>query len=110
MKRLFSFFFLILILLNTVGYYEVLVLLEKQNYDEAVQKIKDNENQISGNLLLKIPMPSRFNEDDREYRKATGEINIADTRYYSRRINMYPGPGILPGDGRSGYVSLGVKI
>lgn len=44
------------------------------------------------------------------YRVGGGVNNIANTAYYSRRINMYPGPGILPGDGRTFYVSLGVKI
>lgn len=44
------------------------------------------------------------------YHIATGINNIMDVRYFSRRINMYPGPGILPGDGRSFYVTLGLKI
>jgi Fe(3+) dicitrate transport protein len=36
--------------------------------------------------------------------------NIADSKYFTRRINMYPGPGILPGDGRSFYISLGLTL
>ncbi|SHG81131.1 Fe(3+) dicitrate transport protein [Chryseolinea serpens] len=46
----------------------------------------------------------------KQFHVAGGVNNIADTRYFSRRINMYPGPGILPGDGRSFYLSLGFKI
>ena len=38
------------------------------------------------------------------------ENNLADAAYFSRRINMYPGPGILPGEGRTLYVTLGLKI
>jgi len=45
-----------------------------------------------------------------QYSIAAGINNIMDVRYFSRRINMYPGPGILPGDGRSFYVTLGLKI
>jgi len=44
------------------------------------------------------------------YSLSGGINNIANTKYFTRRINMYPGPGILPGDGRSFYVSIGVKI
>ncbi|TFF38849.1 TonB-dependent receptor family protein [Mucilaginibacter psychrotolerans] len=36
--------------------------------------------------------------------------NLLNEKYFTRRINMYPGPGILPGDGRSFNVGLGVKI
>jgi Fe(3+) dicitrate transport protein len=39
-----------------------------------------------------------------------GINNLGDVRYFSRRINMYPGPGILPGDGRTFYLSLGVNL
>ena len=45
------------------------------------------------------------------YYSLTGGINnLLNTRYFTRRINMYPGPGILPGDGRTFYVSLGVGL
>jgi len=89
MKRLFSFFFLLLILLNTIGYYEVLLFMESQNYDKAVQKISGNENEISGNLLLKIPLASRFNEDDREYRKAQGEVVVEGELYHFVKQKLY---------------------
>jgi Fe(3+) dicitrate transport protein len=36
--------------------------------------------------------------------------NLTDQKYFTRRINMYPGPGILPGDGISFNIGLGVKI
>jgi Fe(3+) dicitrate transport protein len=44
------------------------------------------------------------------YRLSGGVNNIADAHYFTRRINMYPGPGILPADGRTFYVSLGLKF
>lgn len=44
------------------------------------------------------------------YHVSAGVNNIGDAHYFTRRINMYPGPGILPGDGRSFYVSLGLKF
>lgn len=46
----------------------------------------------------------------RHFRLSGGVNNIADARYFTRRINMYPGPGILPADGRTGYVSFGIMF
>lgn len=45
-----------------------------------------------------------------KYHLSIGVNNLANIRYFSRRINMYPGPGILPGDGRSFYMTLGLKL
>ncbi|OOQ56420.1 TonB-dependent receptor family protein [Mucilaginibacter pedocola] len=36
--------------------------------------------------------------------------NVGNVKYFTRRINMYPGPGILPGDGRSFVIGFGVKL
>jgi Fe(3+) dicitrate transport protein len=44
------------------------------------------------------------------YHVSAGVNNLGNARYFTRRINMYPGPGILPGDGRTFYVSLGLKL
>lgn len=44
------------------------------------------------------------------YHLGAGINNIADARYFTRRINMYPGPGLLPADGRTFYVSLGLRL
>lgn len=44
------------------------------------------------------------------YHISAGVNNLANVAYFNRRINMYPGPGILPADGRTFYISLGIKI
>lgn len=36
--------------------------------------------------------------------------NLLNQMYFTRRAEAYPGPGIIPADGRSFYVTLGVKI
>jgi Fe(3+) dicitrate transport protein len=36
--------------------------------------------------------------------------NLADSMYFTRRATGYPGPGILPSDGRSYYLTLQLKI
>jgi Fe(3+) dicitrate transport protein len=44
------------------------------------------------------------------YQISGGVNNLTNAKYFSRRINMYPGPGILPADGRTVYVTVGVRI
>jgi Fe(3+) dicitrate transport protein len=47
------------------------------------------------------------------YKKFRLEItvnNLANHMYFTRRATGYPGPGILPSDGRSFFVTLQVKI
>jgi Fe(3+) dicitrate transport protein len=39
-----------------------------------------------------------------------GINNLFDERYFSRRAGGYPGPGALPGDGRTFFVSVGAKF
>ncbi len=45
-----------------------------------------------------------------KYSFKVGVNNIEDKLYFNRRVTGYPGPGILPADGRSFFVSLGVKL
>ncbi len=43
--------------------------------------------------------------------KLEGSVNnLADARYFTRRATGYPGPGILPSDGRSYFLTVGVKL
>jgi Fe(3+) dicitrate transport protein len=39
-----------------------------------------------------------------------GINNLTDERYFTRRAGGYPGPGALPADGRTFFVSVGVKL
>ncbi|MFD3274754.1 TonB-dependent receptor domain-containing protein [Aquirufa echingensis] len=39
-----------------------------------------------------------------------GVNNLTDERYFTRRSGGYPGPGILPADGRTWYVGLNLKF
>lgn len=44
------------------------------------------------------------------YHLSGGINNFTNEKYFNRRITFYPGPGILPADGRTFYVSFGIKI
>ena len=39
-----------------------------------------------------------------------GINNLLDERYFTRRAGGYPGPGALPADGRSLFISIGAKF
>jgi Fe(3+) dicitrate transport protein len=39
-----------------------------------------------------------------------GINNLLNKNYFTRRAGGYPGPGILPGDGRNYYCTLIVRI
>lgn len=36
--------------------------------------------------------------------------NVLDESYYTRRADSYPGPGIIPADGRGFYATLQCKL
>lgn len=46
----------------------------------------------------------------KSYHLSGGVNNFTDEKYFNRRITFYPGPGILPADGRTYYISLGIKL
>ena len=46
----------------------------------------------------------------KKYSVETGINNLADNHYFTRRATGYPGPGIIPSDGRSFYLTLGVDL
>jgi Fe(3+) dicitrate transport protein len=39
-----------------------------------------------------------------------GVNNLTDKHYFTRRAGGYPGPGLMPADGRTWYLSLGYKF
>ncbi|HAI75108.1 MAG TPA: TonB-dependent receptor [Microscillaceae bacterium] len=44
------------------------------------------------------------------YNVRAGINNLTDERYFTRRAGGYPGPGILPSDGRNWYISVGARF
>jgi Fe(3+) dicitrate transport protein len=46
----------------------------------------------------------------KRYTLRAGVNNLADARYFTRRAGGYPGPGLLPADGRTGFVSVGARF
>ena len=46
----------------------------------------------------------------RQYHLSASINNLTNEKYFNRRITMYPGPGILPADGRTFTVSMGMSF
>ncbi|MFN7118148.1 MAG: TonB-dependent receptor family protein [Saprospiraceae bacterium] len=46
----------------------------------------------------------------KNYAIRAGVNNLYDATYATRRAGGYPGPGLMPGDGRTWYVSVGAKF
>jgi hypothetical protein len=81
-KKACGLFFLALILLNTLGYYQVLVIVDHQVREHRVSRINENEDAIGGNVILRIPMTLPYGHDDPEYRSAGGEIVLEGEVYH----------------------------
>jgi Fe(3+) dicitrate transport protein len=45
-----------------------------------------------------------------QYNIRFGVNNLTNERYATRRSGGYPGPGLLPGEARTWYLSVGIKI
>jgi Fe(3+) dicitrate transport protein len=46
----------------------------------------------------------------KRYALSSGINNVTNVKYFNRRITMYPGPGILPADRRTFYITAKIKI
>ena len=55
-------------------------------------------------------MDLSFSYDFKKIKLEASINNVANEMYFTRRATGYPGPGILPSDGRSFYLTLQVKI
>ncbi len=46
----------------------------------------------------------------KQFRVSAGVNNLSNEKYFNRRITIYPGPGILPADGRTFHITAGIRI
>lgn len=46
----------------------------------------------------------------KRFRIEAGVNNLFDTAYFTRRASGYPGPGIIPSDGRGYYLTVGYEL
>ncbi|MFN8361466.1 MAG: TonB-dependent receptor [Candidatus Kapaibacterium sp.] len=62
---------------------------------------------LPGYSVMDLTVAYVLNE---QYTIKAGVNNLSDTQYATRRSGGYPGPGILPANGRTMYLTFGAKL
>lgn len=80
-------------------------------FTDAVNTEKPNATatvgKIPGYTVMDISLTYSF---AKKYNFKAGINNIADEQYFTRRAGGYPGPGLMPANGRTAFVSIGAKF
>jgi Fe(3+) dicitrate transport protein len=91
------------------GSYQLSHLSEQ--FTEATNAIDGGLTGVVGIIPAYTIMDLSLSYDFKKYFRLEGSVNnLANRMYFTRRATGYPGPGILPSDGRGFYVSLQLKI
>lgn len=87
--------------------------LSKQFTDaenSLIPEDSDNRNGVIGEIPAYGVMDFSSSFTISRFTIESGILNVLDSAYFTRRATGYPGPGIIPSDGRSFYLTVGVKI
>lgn len=82
-----------------------------ETFSDAVNTLAPTANWQNGLIpsytVLDLTASYKLN---RGFNIKAGINNLGNKRYFTRRAGGYPGPGALPADGRTYFVSVGLKI
>ena len=100
------------------GYKNILFSLQYsylgQQFTDAENSLipddSDNRNGVIGEIPAYGVMDFSSSFSINRFTIESGILNLLDNAYFTRRATGYPGPGIIPSDGRSFYLTVGVKI
>jgi Fe(3+) dicitrate transport protein len=80
-------------------------------YADALNTENPNASATNGKIPSYIVSDLSFSfRFMKNYTIRGGINNLTDERYFTRRTGGYPGPGILPGMGRSWFMSIGISL
>ena len=79
-------------------------------YSDATNAVDGGVSAVVGLIPSYAIMDLSLSYEYKMFKIETSVNNLANRMYYTRRATGYPGPGILPSDGRSLYLTLQVKI
>ncbi len=79
-------------------------------FTDATNSINPSPSAIVGEIPSYNVLDLSVKYEYKRFLLGTGINNIADKRYFTRRADGYPGPGIIPSDPRTCYLSLGIKL
>jgi Fe(3+) dicitrate transport protein len=99
----------------TAGYNNLLLTLQLNHtgktYSDANNTVAPSANGQAGLIpaytVADVTATCKFGKN---MNLKAGINNLFGTRYFTRRAGGYPGPGALPADGRTVFVSAGVKL
>lgn len=99
----------------TVRAHQFALTLQTSHVGEAYADASNTEKPTANGQTGLIPsytvtdLTLTFKAGENYHFKA-GINNLSDERYFTRRAGGYPGPGILPADGRTLWFSVGAKF
>ncbi len=97
-----------------VGFDDLLLSFQysylSRQYSDATNAGEGGASGVLGVIPAYGVMDASLSYQFKRFRIETSVNNVANRAYFTRRATGYPGPGILPSDGRSFYMTLQVKI
>jgi len=85
-------------------------------YSYTAEHFSDASNAIFSPIAIEGLIPAysimdlSFSYEWKSFQLETGINNLSNQAYFTRRATGYPGPGILPSNGRSFYVGVGWRM
>ena len=82
-----------------------------ETFSDATNSIEPNAAATSGLIpAYSVQDLSAGYTYKKKFSLKSGVNNLTDASYFTRRAGGYPGPGIMPADGRTFYMTFGVKF
>jgi Fe(3+) dicitrate transport protein len=82
-----------------------------ETFSDATNSVEPNAAATSGLIpAYSVQDLSAGYTYKKKYSLKSGVNNLTDASYFTRRAGGYPGPGIMPADGRTFYMTFGVKF
>jgi Fe(3+) dicitrate transport protein len=80
-------------------------------FSDATNSVEPNATATSGLIpAYSVQDLSAGYTYKKKYSLKSGVNNLTNANYFTRRAGGYPGPGIMPADGRTFYLTFGVKF
>jgi len=89
LRKYFSFLFLFLMGLNTVGYYSFLVIVRNELTHRVTEKLQSGLNEPGAQMILKMPLAIPYSTDAHEYEPIRGAISFEGTVYQLVKQRLY---------------------
>ena len=81
-----------------------------KQYTDAKNTEKDAATSVAGVVPSYYVADWSLNYSVKSIQLSTGINNFTNSIYFTRRAVSYPGPGIIPAEPRTFYISLGLKL